>query len=171
MCTVQSAFFNTSIGVLFISCCKRGVHSIDVKNCINKQRNLEELDIKADYNSVLTNLMVWLKNYFEASNKILEGVPTICPTVLSSKGKFTEKVWKTLFTCVPFGTSISYGGLAELSGNSSASRAVGTAMKNNPVPILIPCHRVIKSDGSIGHYSGGNGVKEWLLKHEKNGIL
>lgn len=51
-----------------------------------------------------------------------------------------------------------------------ASRAVGTAMKKNPVALMIPCHRVIKSDGKIGEYAGGtkNHVKEWLLEYEKN---
>ena len=51
-----------------------------------------------------------------------------------------------------------------------ASRAVGTVMKNNPVPVLIPCHRVVKADGSLGNYSGGNRnhIKGWLIELEKN---
>lgn len=67
---------------------------------------------------------------------------------------------------VAFGQTVSYGQLAALSGNSNASRAVGSAMKNNCLPLIIPCHRVIKADGKMGHFSCGNTVKEWLLKHE-----
>lgn len=70
-------------------------------------------------------------------------------------------------TKVAFGQTVSYGQLAALSGNSAASRAVGSAMKHNCIPLIIPCHRVIKSDGKIGQFSGGKNVKEWLLNHEK----
>ena len=83
---------------------------------------------------------------------------------------FTENVWKTLATEVPLGTTISYGNLAVKSGGKpTASRAVGQVMRNNPVGIIVPCHRVVLSSGSIGNYSGGqkNCVKEWLLHHEK----
>lgn len=70
-------------------------------------------------------------------------------------------------TKVAFGQTVSYCQLATLSGNPAASRAVGTAMKNNCVPLIIPCHRVIKSDGRIGQFGCGATVKEWLLNHEK----
>ncbi len=83
-------------------------------------------------------------------------------------GKFTQKVWQMLAYKVDFGCMVSYGELAEMCSNPKAAQAVGQAMKNNPVMILVPCHRVILSSGSIGNYSGGkrNLVKQWLLKHE-----
>ncbi|CAH6793267.1 Mgmt [Phodopus roborovskii] len=80
---------------------------------------------------------------------------------------FTRQVLWKLLKVVKFGEMVSYQQLAALAGNPKAARAVGGAMRNNPVPILIPCHRVICSDGSIGNYSGGGqAVKEWLLSHE-----
>ena len=66
------------------------------------------------------------------------------------------------------GEKISYKQLAALSGNDLASRAVGSVMRRNQIILLIPCHRVIKTDESLGNYSGGSGVKlkKWLLEHE-----
>lgn len=83
-------------------------------------------------------------------------------------GSFTETVWKTLSEEVKFGQSLSYSQLADLSGNSKACRAVGAAMKANPIQLIIPCHRVLPEGGGAGNYSGGrkNKMKVWLLQHE-----
>ncbi|MEN9654846.1 MAG: hypothetical protein RL235_958 [Chlamydiota bacterium] len=67
---------------------------------------------------------------------------------------------------IPFGTTISYRDLAEKMGNKQAARAVGTGCKKNPYPLLIPCHRVIRSDGTIGEFLGGTQLKKELLAHE-----
>ncbi|XP_010015518.1 PREDICTED: methylated-DNA--protein-cysteine methyltransferase, partial [Nestor notabilis] len=80
---------------------------------------------------------------------------------------FTSKVLWTLLRDVKFGEAVSYKHLADLAGNSRAARAVGGAMRSNPIPILIPCHRVICSSGQSGNYGGGNLMKGWLLSHEK----
>jgi len=65
---------------------------------------------------------------------------------------------------------MSYGGVAAAIGSNKAAQAVGSAMKNNPVPLVIPCHRVIKSGGEVGHYDGGkrDSLKVWMLDHEKS---
>jgi len=81
---------------------------------------------------------------------------------------FQREVWAELRR-VPAGTTVSYGALARKIGKPGASRAVGTANGANPVSIVIPCHRVIRSDGNIGGYGGGIERKEWLLGHERNG--
>jgi len=78
---------------------------------------------------------------------------------------FQQKVWKTLRE-IPYGETISYRQLARISGNPRAARAVGGANGRNPIPIILPCHRVIASDGSLGGYSGGTGIKRILLAHE-----
>lgn len=70
---------------------------------------------------------------------------------------------------VPFGETVSYGELAGMAGHPRAARAVGTAMAQNPVPLVVPCHRVIRADGSIGEYGGGPGMKEFLLDLESGG--
>uniref|UniRef100_A0A8C0JF95 Methylated-DNA--protein-cysteine methyltransferase n=1 Tax=Chelonoidis abingdonii TaxID=106734 RepID=A0A8C0JF95_CHEAB len=80
---------------------------------------------------------------------------------------FTRQVLWTLLRDVKFGEAVSYKQLADLAGNSKAARAVGGAMRSNPVPIIIPCHRVICSSGQTGNYGGGTHLKEWLLSHEK----
>lgn len=78
---------------------------------------------------------------------------------------FQKTVWLELQT-IPFGTTISYGELAQRVGNPSASRAVGAANGRNPISIIVPCHRVIGSNGKLTGYGGGMERKEWLLAHE-----
>ena len=68
---------------------------------------------------------------------------------------------------IPFGETWSYSDLAINSGHPNASRAVGTVCKNNPLPLIIPCHRVIKKSGDIGFFNGGVEMKKALLKIEK----
>jgi methylated-DNA-[protein]-cysteine S-methyltransferase len=67
---------------------------------------------------------------------------------------------------VPFGDTVSYKDLAVRTGNPGASRAVGGAMATNPIPIVVPCHRVLRSGGALGGYGGGVETKVWLLRHE-----
>jgi methylated-DNA-[protein]-cysteine S-methyltransferase len=80
---------------------------------------------------------------------------------------FQNKVWNALCE-IPFGETISYGELANRIGNPAASRAVGRANGANPLPIVIPCHRVIGSDRSLTGFGGGIEVKRLLLEHERN---
>jgi methylated-DNA-[protein]-cysteine S-methyltransferase len=81
---------------------------------------------------------------------------------------FQRKVWKTLVR-IPYGQTWSYGELASKVGRPAAARAVGTANGRNPLPILLPCHRVVGSDGSLTGFSGGLPAKVWLLSHEGAG--
>ncbi len=78
---------------------------------------------------------------------------------------FQLRVWKELLT-VPYGETISYGELARRIGRPGAARAVGGAMGANPVPILVPCHRVVPKAGGIGGFGPGKGWKEMLLRLE-----
>ena len=71
---------------------------------------------------------------------------------------------------VPAGSTVSYGELAEAAGFPRAARAVGSVMANNPIPIVIPCHRVIRSDGSLGRYGTDPRWKERLLEHERSNV-
>jgi methylated-DNA-[protein]-cysteine S-methyltransferase len=79
---------------------------------------------------------------------------------------FQLKVWKHLCE-IPYGQTISYGELARRIGNPNAARAVGLANGSNPIPIVIPCHRVIGSDGKLTGYGGGLPIKEKLLALER----
>ena len=79
------------------------------------------------------------------------------------------EVWHELLNelrAIPAGTTTSYGALAKRLGKPGASRAVGLANGSNPVAIVVPCHRVIGSDGTLTGYGGGLDMKRWLLQHE-----
>ncbi len=80
---------------------------------------------------------------------------------------FQERVWKAL-VAIPFGRTASYGEIAHAIGNPTASRAVGAANGKNPIAIIVPCHRIIGSSGSLVGYAGGLPRKKWLLAHERN---
>ena len=79
---------------------------------------------------------------------------------------FQKRVWEAL-TRIPYGVTRTYKEIAVETGNPRASRAVGMANHRNPIPIMIPCHRVIGSDGKLTGYAGGLEVKEFLLKLER----
>lgn len=81
---------------------------------------------------------------------------------------FYVKVWKTCFE-IPAGQTMTYGELAKKAGSPKAARAVGGAMRNNPWPPIIPCHRVVGADGKMCGYSakGGTKLKEEMLRYEK----
>jgi len=78
---------------------------------------------------------------------------------------FQRRVWTEL-SRIPYGETISYGELARRIGNHKAMRAVGLANGRNPIPIVVPCHRVIGADGSLTGFGGGIERKRWLLDHE-----
>ncbi len=87
---------------------------------------------------------------------------------LSQSGSpFAKRVWRQIST-VPAGKTISYGELAERIGSPAAVRAVGTACGRNQIPIFVPCHRIVRSDGSLGNYAYGSTLKSVLLRHERD---
>lgn len=79
---------------------------------------------------------------------------------------FQQRVWQELQR-IPFGTTVTYGELAQRLGTPRGARAVGTANGRNPIAIIIPCHRVLGSDGRLRGYAGGLPIKERLLLHER----
>jgi methylated-DNA-[protein]-cysteine S-methyltransferase len=78
---------------------------------------------------------------------------------------FEQQVWKELRQ-IPVGATVSYGDIAKKLGDINLSRAVGIANARNPIAVVVPCHRVIGSDGTMTGYGGGLHRKEWLLRHE-----
>ncbi len=102
-----------------------------------------------------------LRSYFAGDSKQFE-------LSLAPQGtKFQRKVWSALQS-IPYGETRSYGELASQVGNGKASRAVGAANGRNPIPVIIPCHRVIGSDGSLTGFGGGLETKQRLLALEQN---
>lgn len=85
---------------------------------------------------------------------------------LNARGNaFQHAVWQAL-TEIPYGGTTSYGKVAATVGHPDGARAVGVANGQNPIPIIVPCHRVIGADGSLTGYGGGLPAKRWLLDHE-----
>lgn len=102
-----------------------------------------------------------LTSYFAGELSSIDTVPT-----LTSGTPFQTEVWRSLRE-IPCGLTISYGQLAERIGRPNAARAVGLANGSNPISIVVPCHRVIGSGGSLTGYGGGIERKRWLLHHEQ----
>ncbi len=84
---------------------------------------------------------------------------------------FRARALEALAAHIGYGETASYKDVATLVGNPKATRAVGTAMATNPIPIVVPCHRVLRSGGALGNYGGGPEIKAWLLRHEGARIL
>ena len=101
-----------------------------------------------------------LQEYFRGSRRAFE--VDLAPDTASA---FDRTVWRVL-AAVPAGRTVTYADLARRSGYGGAARAVGGAMARNPIPIVIPCHRVIGSGGGITGYGLGLWRKRWLLDHE-----
>jgi methylated-DNA-[protein]-cysteine S-methyltransferase len=111
--------------------------------------------------SVLDRAVDQLREYFAGERRAFD-----LPIALTGTA-FQLAVWAQLRT-LGWGEVISYGELGRGTGRATAGRAVGGAVGSNPVPIIVPCHRVLASDGRITGYSGGEGIstKSWLLSHE-----
>ena len=129
----------------------------------NSQRSLKpQPDWKKD-KAPFSEVMRQLGAYFERKLKEFD-----LPLTLEGT-EFQRRVWASLLT-IPYGETISYAALAERIGNPKAVRAVGLANGSNPIPIIIPCHRVIGSNGSLTGFGGGLATKKTLLALESKQI-
>jgi methylated-DNA-[protein]-cysteine S-methyltransferase len=108
----------------------------------------------------IAGLKALLERYFKGQTAVLDSIP-----VELNGTPFQKSVWKALRR-IPCGTTISYAELAKRIGEPAAVRAVGTANGANPVAVIVPCHRVIGSNGKLTGYGGGLDRKQWLLEHE-----
>jgi methylated-DNA-[protein]-cysteine S-methyltransferase len=117
-------------------------------------------------NDVLAVARLQLEEYFRGERHDFD-----LPLDLSGLPPFTAAVLRRLVR-VPYGTTVTYGELAAAAGSPGAARAVGRAMAINPLPLVIPCHRVLGTGGKMTGYSGGEGIatKEWLLDHERRQV-
>jgi len=139
------------LGIFFNS---QDMNQFVLKHSIHKLYN--------EKNILLDRLIYELFEYFQGRMKKFS-----LPFILSGT-PFQNSVYKTLKNNVNYGETISYKDLATLAGYAGAYRAVGTAMKMNPLPFLIPCHRVVHADGSPGQYAGGTILKEFLINLESS---
>ncbi|KAM6265803.1 methylated-DNA--protein-cysteine methyltransferase isoform 1-T2 [Porphyrio hochstetteri] len=173
-CKEKHMVLLSPVGKLVISGCEMGLHEIKLPRMTvppsgraEPSAAWEVCEGVEEMTEPLKQCLAWLHAYFcEPARMESLPVPAFHHPLLQ-QDSFTGQVLWTLLREVKFGEAVSYKQLAHLAGNSRAARAVGGAMRSNPIPIIIPCHRVIRSSGQTGNYGGGNLLKEWLLSHEK----
>ena len=132
---------------------------------ISNERDIIHIEFTDEYYKMamiptqIQNCIIQLDEYFAGKRKQFDiGINPIGT-------EFQGKVWHEL-TKIPYGTTISYYDQAKQLGDEKAIRAIASANGKNPIPIIIPCHRVIGTDGSLTGYAGGLLKKQWLLEHE-----
>lgn len=149
---IYTAYYNSPIGLIEINGTVDAVISLNFVNDETKSNYIP---------SCLEECANQLEEYFK-------GIRFDFKLNLHIEGtEFRKKVWSKLLQ-VPYGETRSYLDIANAIGNKKAVRAVGGANHNNKISIIIPCHRIIGSNGSLVGYGGELWRKEWLLKHEKH---
>jgi methylated-DNA-[protein]-cysteine S-methyltransferase len=147
---VKRAFLRTKLGYLEINGTDKGISRIEF---INSRVKISRIP------HCLKPCIIQLKEYFSGERD------TFSLELDFSGTPFQLKVWNELLN-IPYGTTITYLELARRVGNIKALRAVGGANGANPMMIVVPCHRVIGSDGKLVGFRGGIKRKKWLLEHE-----
>ncbi len=148
----DSVYIETPLGTAIISGDKNGINSVSVT------QELEEIPSK-EIPAHLQDAVNQLTEYFE-------GKRTDFDLKLNPTGTdFQKKVWEELLN-IPYGKTTTYLDMAKRLGDPKCIRAAATANGKNPLWIIVPCHRVIGSDGSLTGYAGGLWRKKWLLDHE-----
>ena len=147
---METAYIKTPLGIATIIGDENGILVILVS---------DKGEISTIIPTILKDAVSQLNDYFEGKRNDFD-------FKLNPKGTdFQQKVWKGLLE-IPFGKTMSYMDLSKKLGDVKAIRAVAVANGKNPLWIVVPCHRVIGSDGSLTGYAGGLWRKKWLLEHE-----
>lgn len=156
---------STSLGLTGIAGTKKGLLKIVLK--LPSESHFKRV-LKKSTSCECLNNPVFFKNVVKQLHLYFAGKlkKFTCKLDLSSGTPFQQKVWRKL-TSIPYGKTQSYGTLARAIGHPRAFRAVGNANGKNPLPLLIPCHRVIRENGELGGYTGGLDIKGFLLDLEK----
>ena len=147
----DTCYINSPLGITKITGDSNSITSISV---LNSSKKITQLIPES-----LEDCVLQLNQYFQGTRKHFS-LP------LQPKGTaFQQNIWKLLQT-IPYGKTVSYLDLSKQLGDVKAIRAVANANGKNPLWIVVPCHRVIGSDGSLTGYAGGLHRKQWLLEHE-----
>lgn len=146
----ETAYIQTPLGIAEITGDENGISVISIA---------DDGKISEIIPTVLQEAITQLQEYFEEKR-------THFNFKMNAKGtEFQQKVWQALLE-IPFGKTWSYMDLSKKLGDVKAIRAVASANGKNPLWIVVPCHRVIGTDGSLTGYAGGLWRKKWLLEHE-----
>ena len=150
----QKFYYNSPLSVLYLSVCDDQIQSLEYE-----PQHIDSFNLPLPGGDI----KVWLDAYFA-------GQPLNDNPVMTLEGsEFQKKVWAIMLT-IPYGETLSYGEVSKVLG--SAPRAVGQACKRNPIPLIVPCHRIVAKH-SVGGYEGvteGHRLdrKKWLIKHEQS---
>ena len=154
--------FNSPIGTLYLASSDKGVVCINLSGKENLMEDIERLVPNMEQEDGAgknEQVIKQLKEYFSGARKDFDLPLHLIGT------EFQKLVWRQLCQ-VPFGKTASYKEIAEKIGKPKAMRAVGQANHRNPIPIIIPCHRIIGANGHLVGYGGGLDKKRFLLSHE-----
>jgi methylated-DNA-[protein]-cysteine S-methyltransferase len=156
MSAVYYTTFDSPVGPLLLAGDSNALQRVSFES--SKHSALTQAELKQD-RAAFTEVIRQLQAYFRGELKVFD-VP------LAMEGTdFQLRVWNAL-RGIPYGETVSYAQLAERIGNPKAVRAVGLANGSNPIPIIVPCHRVIGSDGSLTGFGGGLPIKKILIELE-----
>lgn len=148
---METCIISSPLGYTKIIGDNDGIAQITILNSEENETDIIPLELE--------DCVMQLREYFEGKRQIFN-------LKLNPQGTpFQNKVWKQLQT-IPYGKTMSYLELSKQLGDIKAIRAVANANGKNPLWIVVPCHRVIGSDGSLTGYAGGLHRKQWLLEHE-----
>lgn len=149
---METVFVNSPLGITKIVGDEDGISIISVSDVGTKE-------VSKKIPKVLKDAVSQLEEYFEGKRKDFD-------LKLNPQGtEFQQKVWKALLE-IPYGKTVSYMDQTKKLGDIKAIRAVASANGKNPLWIVVPCHRVIGTNGSLTGYAGGLSRKKWLLEHE-----
>lgn len=148
---MKTCIINSPLGFTKIVGDENGINSVTVLNSTEKVTDIIPIELE--------DCIIQLNEYFKGKRNQFD-------LKLNALGTdFQKKVWKHLEQ-IPYGKTVSYLELSKQIGDVKALRAVANANGKNPLWIIVPCHRVIGSDGSLTGYAGGLYRKQWLLEHE-----
>ena len=151
---IYTAQIKSPLGYLSIFCNEEGLYDINFDEVAKKEKNIAQ-------NALVKKASKQLEEYFQGTRKKFD-----LPMSFLFGTPFQQKVWQVI-AAIPFGEVITYTELAKAAGRPKAIRAAASACGKNPLPIIIPCHRVLGKSG-LGGYTGGLHIKRYLL--EKEGI-
>jgi methylated-DNA-[protein]-cysteine S-methyltransferase len=160
-----STTYPSPVGVITLACEGDNLTGLWLEGQKYHGNTIPEAMVEKGNMPVFTAAKKWLNNYFAGKKPAVSELP-----LAPMGGKFRQGVWGILCE-IPYGQVITYGGIAKkmaakMNKESMSSQAVGGAVGHNPISIIIPCHRVVGSNGSLTGYAGGIGTKVKLLKLE-----
>ncbi len=169
---IAKSIFSTKYGKFTCHYSNKGLCNLTFPSNVKKTVNSNVPSYLNDINAAKSNIDAWIKLTNEVLDNYFNKKPSINlpPLDLSSGTDFQKKVWNALLN-IPFGKTKTYGEIAELIGCHNGARAVGAACGANPIPIIIPCHRVITKNGKLGGFSAGLKWKRMLLDIESQPIF